>query len=157
MEGPTVSHSRNFWPFFFLSFFTGFDVCVSSWSFFSFSFHTRWLLFLPSLRAVFRFFFVFFFFYWVRFLGFFFFLVLSLGSFFGWVFWVQFSLSLSFCSFTGFFFLARFSWVQFFHFFFFFVTGFSEFGYWKTKKIISGTKWQVWGPQIVWKILSDVK
>ena len=63
MEGPTVILSCNFWPslfFFSFSFFIGFGVCVSSSSFFSFSFHTRWLLLLPSLRAVSRFLFFFF-------------------------------------------------------------------------------------------------
>ena len=88
-----LDFSRNFWPSFFLHWVQ----CVRFFIFFffSFSFHPRWLLFLPSLRAVFRFFFVFFFFYWVRFLGFFFFWffhwVLFLAGFSGFS-----SLSLSF-------------------------------------------------------------
>ena len=52
--------------------------CVSSSSFFSFSFHTRWLLLLPSDLG---FFFFSFFFHWVRWSDFFFFF------FFHWVWW----------------------------------------------------------------------
>ena len=47
--------------------------------FFSFSFHTRWLLFLPSDLGFFFFFSFFFFFHWVRWSDFFFLLLLSLG------------------------------------------------------------------------------
>ena len=45
--------------FFFSSFFIGFGACISSSSFFSFSFHSRWLLLLPSNLGFFFFLFLF--------------------------------------------------------------------------------------------------
>ena len=55
-----LDFSRNFWPSFFLFFFIRFSACVSLSSFFSFSFHTRWLLLLPSNMGFSLFFFFFF-------------------------------------------------------------------------------------------------
>ena len=106
-----------FWPpfFFFLSFFNGFDACVSSSSFFSFSFHTRWLLLLPSLHAVSGFLFLFFFLLlsWSSVLPFFF-LLLSLGSVFNscfFFFFLLLSLGLGFWISLFFFFFPWVRWV----------------------------------------------
>ena len=69
---PLSYSAATFDHLFFFFFFLRFGACVSSSSFFSFSFHTRWLLLLPSLHAVsgflffFLFLFFFFFFHWVR-------------------------------------------------------------------------------------------
>ena len=110
MEGPTVSHSRNFWLsfFFFSPFFT---VCAFL--------HVLFFLFPFTLGGFF------FFLHCVWFLGFFF-LLLSLGSFFCWVF-------------PGLVLFLFYYWVRW---------------VWVLKKK-NCTKWQVWGPQIVWQILSD--
>ena len=131
MEGPTVSHSRNFWlSFFFFPFFT---VCAFL--------HVLFFLFPFTLGGFF------FFFHWVRFVAFFFFC-----SFIGFFFWLGFSgfSFFFFCSFIGFFFLLGFSEFNFF-FFLYWVQW-----VWVLKKK-NCIKWQVWGPQIVWQILSDEK
>ena len=101
-------------------------------SFFFWFFITKY--FQSSILSFFLFFFFFFFFHWVRVSRFLF-------------FFSSFSSSSSY--FTGF---GEF-WVS--SFFFFFFTGFDEFGYLKKKN--SYTEWQVWGPQTVWKILSNNK
>ena len=108
-----------------------------------------------------------FFFHWVRSspLGFFFFFLLSSFTSFG--------LLLGFFFFFFSFFPFFFHWVQssprFFFFFpftrfgwsellfFFSLPSFTGFGFRGTKKKKSCTEWQAWGPQTVWKILSDDK
>ena len=154
MEGSIVSYSRNFWPFFF----SHWDRCVRFFIFFFLLFPFTLGGFFFLLLAVFYFssssfigfgfwgFFFFLFFHWVLFLiGFF---SSSLG------FWVQFFLLLVFVLSLG----SFFGWIFLGSVFFFFFTGFGEFGYRKKKKKKrTCTTWQVWGSQIVWKILSDEK
>ena len=148
MKGLTVVLSRNFWPSLFFFFFSFFFPSLASVRAFL---HLLFFLFPFTLGDFFFFLHCVWFFFFFFPLGLVFsssfFLFLFPSSFTG--FGLQFLLLLFFpSSFIGFRFL------DFFVFFFFF-PGFDEFGYWEKKK--NCTEWQIWGPQIVWKILNDDK